>query len=333
MKAAVIARPGSADPIEIVELPDPGEPGRGQVRVRVHGSSVNYHDGLVIRDPGTPVGHVPNADGAGVVEAVGEGVTDLAVGDDVVATFFPAWADGGPVTDNFGGTPGLGRPGYAQEVVVTSARQFVRAPRGYSLPEAATLTVAGVTAWRAVVAEAAIKPGDTVLVLGTGGVSTYALQFAKLAGATVVVTSSSDEKLERAVALGADRTVNYRTEPEWGRLIADMTGGGVDLVVEVGGPATLGQSIVATRPGGLISLIGVLTGVSGEVPTGLLNMKQVRLGGIVVGSRRHQQEMIRAIDASGLRPVIDRTYELDRISDAVAYLGSGAHLGKVALSF
>lgn len=333
MKAVVVQRPGTGNPLEVVELPDPGRPGTGEVRVRLHGSSINYTDTLVIGDPATPAGHVPNADGAGVVEEVGPGVHDLKPGDNVFATFFPFWHEGPPTVDNFGRTPGVGIPGHAQEIVVTPADQFLVAPQGYSHPEAATLTVAAVTAWRALIVDAAVKPGDTVLVMGTGGVSMFALQFAKLAGATVVATSSSDDKLEQARKLGADHTVNYRSVPEWGRHVAELTGGGVDTVVEVGGPSTLAQSIGATRTGGLVSLIGTLTGFSGEVPTGLLNMKQIRLHGIVVGNRRHQQDMVRAIEASGLRPVIDRTYPLDRTADAVRYLSTGAHVGKVALSF
>ena len=182
------------------------------------------------------------------------------------------------------------------------ATAFTHAPKGYSFTEAATLTTAGVTAWRALVVDGALKAGDTVLVLGTGGVSIFALQIAKAMGATVVATSSSDEKLERARALGADHTINYRQHPDWGARVWQWTGGsGVDHVVEVGGPGTLAQSITAVAIGGHIALIGVLTGRAGEIPTAQLAIKQVRLQGLIVGSRKHQTDFIRAIDATGVQ--------------------------------
>ncbi|WFE48799.1 NAD(P)-dependent alcohol dehydrogenase [Micromonospora sp. WMMD1155] len=333
MKAVVVQRPGTDKPLEVVELPDPGQPQFGEIRVRLHGSTLNFHDSLAIRSATTPVGHIPLADGAGVVEAVGPGVDELVTGDHVVASFFPFWNDGRPTVDTFSRTPGLGLAGYAREIVVAPAAQFVKAPRGYSHPEAATLTVAGLTAWRALVSDAAVTPGNQVLIMGTGGVAVFALQFAKMLGATAIVTSSSDAKLRRARQLGADHTVNYRSVPDWGRHVFDLTGGGVDVVVELGGAATLPQSIDAARIGGLISLIGILAGVSGDVPTGTLNLKQVRLHGLVVGSRTQQQQMIRAIDATGTRPIIDRTFALDDLAEATDYLSSGAHLGKVAITF
>ncbi|MEG8275290.1 zinc-dependent alcohol dehydrogenase family protein [Streptomyces sp. AHA2] len=331
MKAVIVDRPGEPDALSVVELPDPGKPGPGEVRVRIHASTLNYNDTLVIRNPRTPAGHIPLADGAGVVQEVGEGVTDLAAGDAVFGCFFPQWLDGGPTVDNFSTTPGLGLPGYAREVVVAPAAQFERAPAGYSHAEAATLTVAGLTAWRVLFSDGGLKPGDKVLILGTGGVAVFALQFAKLAGATTVVTSSSDEKLERVRQLGADQVINYRSEPQWGDRVQELTHGGADIVLEVGGPSTLPQSIRAARIGGLVSLIGVLTGTAGEIPTGELNMKQVRLHGLVVGGRRQQRDMVRALDGAPLRPVIDRTFELDRLGDALEYFSSGVHLGKVVV--
>jgi NADPH:quinone reductase-like Zn-dependent oxidoreductase len=278
------------------------------------------------------VGHVPLADGGGVVEAVGAGVIDLSEGDEVFAVFTPGWVDGTPTRDGFPSTPGIGPPGYAQDVVVVPASHFTRAPRGWSAHEAATLTVAGLTAWRAVIAEGQVKPGDVVLVLGTGGVATFAVQFAKMAGATVVITSSSEAKLENAKALGADHLVNYREVPEWGRRVAELTGG-ADLVVELGGSGTLPQSIDAARVGAQISLIGVLEGTSGAIPTGALTMKQLRLHGIVVGSRRQQQDMVRALQESDVRPVVDRTFVLDELPTALDYFRTAQHVGKVALSW
>ncbi|MCV7419994.1 NAD(P)-dependent alcohol dehydrogenase [Mycobacterium yunnanensis] len=332
MRAVVVQRPGTTNPLEVVDVPDPGDPQPGEVRVRLHGSSLNFHDGLVIGDPNTAVGHVPLADGGGVVEAVGAGVTDLAEGDAVFAAFTPEWADGAPTRDAFAATPGIGPPGYAQDVVVVPASHFTLAPHGWSAHEAATLTVAGLTAWRSVIVEGRVKPGDVVLVLGTGGVATFAVQFAKMAGATVVTTSSSEAKLERAKALGADHLVNYREVTDWGRHVADLTGG-ADLVVELGGSGTLPQSIDAARVGAQISLIGVLDGASGAIHTGSLTMKQLRLHGIVVGSRRHQQDMVRALQDNDIRPVVDRTFGLGDLPTALEYFRTARHVGKVTLSW
>ncbi|MER6850611.1 NAD(P)-dependent alcohol dehydrogenase [Streptomyces flaveolus] len=331
MKAVVVRHPGQENVLEVSELPDPGQPGTGEVRVRIHASALNYHDNIVMGSTDTPIGHVPLADGAGVVEAVGEGVTELAVGDAVFARFFPGWQAGGPVLDHFGTTPGIGPSGYAREIVVAPATQFERTPRGYTHAEAATLTVAGLTAWSALMGDGGVKPDDTVVLQGTGGVSLFALQLAHLVGATTIVTSSSDEKLERARALGADHVVNYRSVPEWGDHVRELTGDGADHVIDVGGPATLPQSIQAVRVGGLISVIGVLSGLAGEIPTGFINMKQIRLHGVLVGNHQQQREMVRAIEASGLRPVIDRRFPLDDLSEALRYFTSGAHMGKVVI--
>jgi NADPH:quinone reductase-like Zn-dependent oxidoreductase len=223
--------------------------------------------------------------------------------------------------------------GYARERVVTPATWFTRAPRGFSHAEAATLTTAGLTAWRALVVEGGLKPGDSVLVLGTGGVSIFALQIAKLMGATVIATSSSDEKLGRLEALGANHTINYKSDPEWGATVRRLTGGvGVDHVVETGGPGTLGQSIEAVRIGGRIGLIGTLTRQSGDLPLRVLMLKNARLQGILVGSRRQQQDMVRGIEAGGLKPVIDRSFPLEQLADAFRFEESGQHLGKICLA-
>ena len=321
------------DGLTVVDLPDPGQPGPGEIRVRIHASSLNYHDlGVVSGVMGAAEGRIPMSDGAGVIEAVGEGVEEFAIGDQVVSTFFPHWLDGEPVLADFSTTPGDGIDGYAREVVVAPASGFMHAPRGYTHTEAATLTTAGLTAWRALVVNGGLKAGDSVLVLGTGGVSIFALQFAKAMGASVIVTSSSDEKLERAKALGADRLVNYRADANWGETVRRLAGGrGVDHVVEVGGQGTLTQSIGAARIGGHIALIGVLTGVAGPVPTAALMARQQRLQGLVVGSRRHQQDMIRAIEATGIHPMLDRSFGLDAISDAFRFQAGSGHFGKIAL--
>jgi NADPH:quinone reductase-like Zn-dependent oxidoreductase len=335
MKAVTLGAPGGLDRLRFVDVREPEAPGAGEIRVRVHASSINFHDYAVVKGfiPSAD-GRIPLADAAGVVEAIGEGVTEFAVGDHVVSCFFPLWHDGPPLIANFSQTPGDGLDGYAREIVVHPARWFTKAPKRFSHAEAATLTTAGLTAWRALVVDGGLKAGDTVLVLGTGGVSIFALQLAKLMGATVVATSSSDEKLERVRALGADHTINYKTEPEWGKAVQRLTAGrGVDHVVEVGGPGTLPQSIIAVRIGGHISLIGTLTRQSGDLPLGLMMVKQARLQGLIVGHRRHQQEMVRALDANGLHPVIDRSFGLEALGDAFRYEEKGQHFGKICVEF
>ncbi|WP_210359436.1 zinc-dependent alcohol dehydrogenase family protein [Sphingomonas beigongshangi] len=335
MKAMTLQPPIGLDRLTLQDRPDPGLPGAGEIRVALHGSSLNFHDlGVATGRMPTADGRIPLADGAGIVEAVGDGVTDVAPGDTVVSCFFPDWQDGPPTVGDFSRTPGDGMDGFARDHVVMPATAFTRAPRGYDAVEAATITTAGLTAWRALVVDGKLKAGDIVLLLGTGGVSIWALQLAKLMGATVAITSSSDEKLQRAKDMGADFTLNYRSQSDWGAAIRGWTGGrGVDHVVEVGGPGTLAQSIEAVRVGGHISLIGVLTGGAGEVPTAALMARQARLQGLIVGSRREQQDMIRALDASGIRPVIDRRFRLEDLADAFRYEMSGGHFGKIGIEW
>ena len=335
MKAIRLRSPGGLTNLARVDADAPAAPGAGEIQVRLHASSLNYHDyGVVSRDGWQADGRIPMSDGAGVVEAAGAGVSEFAPGDRVVSCFFPTWQDGPATIGDFKTVPGDGVDGYARELANAPETAFTHAPKGFSHAEAATLTTAALTAWRALVVEGGIKAGDTVLVLGTGGVSIVALQFAKLMGASVVATSSSDAKLERTRGLGADHTVNYKRHEDWGSRVRDWTGGrGVDHVIEVGGPGTLPQSIKAVRVGGHISLIGVLTGSGGTVPTAALMVKQARLQGIIVGSRREQMDMVRAIDATGYRPVIDRSFALDQIAEAFRFQESGAHFGKICLEF
>ncbi|MBL6750506.1 MAG: NAD(P)-dependent alcohol dehydrogenase [Nevskia sp.] len=334
MKLAAVKSPGGLDRIAIENRPQP-VPRPGEVLVRVRASSLNFHDLAVVN--GTikvADGRIPMSDGAGEVVGVGEGVSGWRAGDQVLSTFFPNWSSGGPSQERLAGVPGDHADGFAAEYVALPASAFTRLPKGWSLTEAATLPCAALTAWRALMVEARIKPGDIVLTQGTGGVSIFALQFAKAAGATVIATSSSAEKLARLKALGADHLVNYRDNPDWGQAAAALTGGrGVDAVVEIGGPGTLGQSIQACRVGGHISLIGVLTGWSGEVPTALAMFKNIAIKGITVGSRQGQEEMIAAIDANGIRPVIDSRFPLERIADAFARQVAQQHFGKICLEF
>ncbi|MBV9842714.1 MAG: NAD(P)-dependent alcohol dehydrogenase [Sphingomonadaceae bacterium] len=333
MKAVRLRAPGGIDQLEVAELPDPGAPGAGEIVVRLRASSLNYHDyKVVLGDIPTEDGRIPMSDGAGDVIAIGAGVTDFKPGDAALSLFFPNWPDGAPIEGGFSGVPGDGADGYACELVRAPASAFTRVPKGYSHAEAATLTCAGLTAWRALVVEGHLKAGDRVLVQGTGGVSIFALQFAKAMGATVIATSSCDTKLDRLKAMGADHVINYKTTPKWGTAARAWTGGiGVDHVVEVGGAGTLPQSLSAARVGGHISLIGVLEGLEGPIPTALIMRKQVRLIGITVGTRRSQLDMIAAIEANGIRPVIDKHFPLEELGDAFRYQESGRHFGKIAV--
>ncbi|YCH23547.1 NAD(P)-dependent alcohol dehydrogenase [Pseudomonas sp. D1-3] len=337
MKAVVVRTPAGLNNIDVVDIADPGQPGPGQIRVALHASSLNFHD-LLVANGSSPTadGRVLMADGAGMVEAVGEGVGEFQVGDHVVSGFFPQWPDGDPgaPVSHFAGTPGDGIDGFAAQYAVRAASAFTHAPRGWSHAEAATITTAGLTAWRALVVDGGLKAGDSVLVLGSGGVSIAALQIARMMGASVIATSSSDEKLERLRQLGADHTINYRQTPDWGKRVLELTDGrGVDQVVEVGGPGTLAQSITAVRVGGHIDLIGVLTGRQGEVPTALLMAKQVRLQGLIVGSRRHQQDYVRALEQSGVRPILDQSFPLEKLADAFRLQESGRHFGKIVVEW
>ncbi|MDH1305280.1 NAD(P)-dependent alcohol dehydrogenase [Pseudomonas fulva] len=333
-KAIYVQPGGGYDKVEVGTC-ETTAPGVGEITVRLHASSLNYHDFAVVSGMWGPAERrIPMADGAGEVIAVGSGVSDFQVGDSVVSTFFPDWLDGEANVEGFARVPGDGLDGYARGHVTALATAFTRAPKGFSHAEAATLTTAGLTAWRALMSDDHLKPGDTVLVQGTGGVSIFALQFAKLAGASVIATSSSDAKLERLKALGADHVINYTRTPAWGEKVRELTDNrGVDHVIEVGGPATLEQSMIAARIGGHVSLIGILTGVAGQLPLVQALVRQIRLQGVLVGSRAQQQAMVRAIEANGLRPVVDKHFELEHIVDAFRYQESNRHFGKICLTW
>ncbi len=325
--------PGGGFDKVIVTATETRDPGPGEISVRIRASSLNYHDYGVVSGAMAPHEvRIPLSDAAGEVIAVGTGVHQFAVGDHVVSTFFPDWIDGEPQAEGFSRTPGDGIDGYAREQATMPATAFTHAPRGYSHAEAATLTTAGLTAWRALMNDGFLKSGETVLVQGTGGVSIFALQFAKLAGARVIATSSSDEKLDRVKKLGADELINYRSDPEWGMTARRLTEGrGIDHVIEVGGPSTLLQSMLASRVGGHIALVGVLTGAQSHLSLGLALARQLRLQALMVGSHRQQQEMIRAIEANGMHPVIDSHFPLDQIVTAFRHQESGRHFGKIVL--
>lgn len=332
MRVVRLKAPASVENLKLVEEDHP-QPGPGELLVRIRASSLNFHDDMVVQGKiRCADGRIPMSDGAGEVIAVGDNVHQFKVDDAVVSTFLPNWLGGEMTSATKREVPGDTMDGYAREYVCMPAHAFTKAPAGYTPLEAATLTCAGVTAWRGLVVCGQVKPGDTVLTLGTGGVSLFALQFAKAAGARVIATSSSDEKLEKLKRLGADALINYKTVPDWGRAAKDLTDGrGVDHVIEVGGPATLMQSIAACRTGGHIALIGVLTGFAGELVIPALFSNQIRTSGIHVGSRADQEDMIRAITVNRLKPVIDRSFPLQEIGAAFNYFESQKHFGKVCL--
>jgi NADPH:quinone reductase-like Zn-dependent oxidoreductase len=318
--------------VKLVEE-DALEPKPDELLVRIRANSLNFHDLMVVlgKIPCAD-GRIPMTDGGGEVIAVGDDVEDFKTGDVVVSTFYPNWLGGEATPAVKWKVPGESVDGYAREYACMPAHAFTKAPAGYTPAEAATLTCAGVTSWRGLVVAGQVKPGDTVLILGTGGVSLFALQFAKAAGAQVIATSSSEEKLEKLKRLGADEVINYKAVPEWGQKAKDLTDGrGVDHVIEVGGPATLAQSITACRTGGHIALIGLLTGFTGEVSIPALFSNQIRVSGISIGSRADQEDMIRAITVNRLKPIIDRRFPLQEICDAFKYYESQMHFGKVCL--
>ena len=333
LAAVRVGSPASLDTLLPATAADPGQPGPGQIRVKLQASSLNFHDFAVVSGliPAA-AGRIPMSDGAGVVEAVGEGVSQFKPGDQVVSIFFPDWIDGAPPASAFTRVPGDGIDGYACQAVVTPEHWFTRVPAGYSAAEAATLTCAGLTAWRALFVDNAIRPGSTVLVQGSGGVSVFALQLAKAAGARVIATSSSDAKLERLKALGADELINYKENPAWGMKALELTGGvGVDCVVEIGGAGTLDQSMMATRVGGHVALIGVLAGFAGPIQTALLMAKNLRVQGLTVGSRQQQLDMIAGIEANGIKPIISDHFPLANLADAFRHQIANKHFGKIAV--
>jgi NADPH:quinone reductase-like Zn-dependent oxidoreductase len=332
MKLVRLRAPGGLENLKLVEE-DYSKPGPGELLVRIRACSLNFRDNFLVQGK-VPCadGRIPISDGAGEVVAVGDDVDEFKVADNVVSTFYPYWLGGNMTLTTKRDIPGDSFDGYAREYVSMPAHAFTKAPVGYTHVEAATLGCTGVTAWRGLVVCGQVKPGDTVLILGTGSVSLFALQFAKASGARVIATSSSEEKLEKLMHLGADTVINYKAVPDWGRKAKDLTDGrGVDHVIEVGGPGTLAQSITACRTGGHIALIGVLTGFAGEVSIPALFSNQIRISGISIGSRADQEDMIRAITANRLRPVIDRRFPLQEIAAAFGYYESQKHFGKVCL--
>ncbi len=336
MKAWQIRGEYGIDKLQCVELPEPTA-GDGQVVVSMRSASLNFRDLATVRGlPGAkaPAALVPFSDGAGVVQAIGKGVSGLAMGDRVAPTFFQSWVDGPVTAEARSLALGGSLDGVLQQRVAVRADGVIRIPQAMSFEEAATLPCAGLTAWRAVAIEAPVGSGDTVLVQGTGGVSIFALQFAKALGARVIVTSSSDEKLERAKALGADHGINYAKNPNWSAEARRFTDGrGVDVVVEVGGENTLQQAMLAARVGGRIVVIGVLSGFGSTISLPMLFSNNLQLIGISVGSRAQFADMLAHIEKWKLKPVIDRTFAFDEVPEALRTMESGRFFGKLCVRF
>ncbi len=323
------------DRLSLDEVPMP-QPGPGQVLIDVHAVSLNYRDLMMVKglyNPRLEPHRIPCSDGAGTIAAIGEGVTRFAIGDRVAGSFFQQWHDGDPTPEKFKAALGGDVDGMLAQQVLLHQDGVVKTPDYLSFEEAATLPCAALTAWNALVHAGRVKTGDVVLIQGTGGVSCFALQFARALGARVLGTSSSAEKLARAAQLGLDAGVNYSEQPEWAKWANTQTGGrGVDLVVEVGGAGTLQQSMAAARVGGVIAQIGVLGGrEQGLLITPILH-KMLQIRGIYVGSREHFEEMNRALVQSRLRPVVDRIFSFEETREAFKTMESASHFGKIVIS-
>jgi NADPH:quinone reductase-like Zn-dependent oxidoreductase len=322
------------DALKRVERAEP-KIGPGQVLLKMRAWSLNFRDLMVAKgqyNPKLRMPCTPLSDGVGEVVGVGEGVSRVKLGDRVAAAFMPKWISGEINEAKARSALGGGGEGMLAELVAIAEEGVVHLPAQLSDEEAATLPCAAVTAWHALIGEGTLKAGDTVLVQGTGGVSIFALQFARLQGARVIVTSSRDEKLARAAQLGASEGINYNTTAKWDDRVRELTGGaGVDYVVEVGGAGTLAQSMRAVKTGGQISLIGVLTGGAGQVNPLPILMKNIRVQGIFVGSREMFEAMNRAIALHQMKPVVDHVFPFSEAVDAFRYMETGAHFGKVAI--
>jgi NADPH:quinone reductase-like Zn-dependent oxidoreductase len=324
------------DQLRPAERPDP-TPGPREALVRIRAASINYRDLLIVEgkyNPRMQLPRVPFSDGAGEIAAVGAEVTSWKTGDRVVLPFMPGWLEGRLTREKSASALGGDVDGVLREFVTVPAEALLPIPGHLDFVQAAALPCAAVTAWNGLFAAGDLQPGQTVLLQGTGGVSIFGLQLARTAGARTILLSSSDAKLERARALGADETVNYRSEPDWEKKVLELTGGeGVDVTLEVGGVGTLPRTLKGTRMGGRVSLIGVLTGIAGEVPIGPVLHKMLRIDGIYVGSRAMFADLNRLLTQQRIEPVIDRVFDFADSLDALRYFQQGTHFGKVALRF
>lgn len=307
-------------------------PGPGQALVQVKATSLNYRDLVMAQNPRQRHPYVPLSDGAGEVAAVGEGVTQVAVGDRVAGNFFLNWVDGDVRAEVHDAAMGGSVDGMLAEYVVLPAEALVPLPDYLTYEQAATLPCAAVTVWNALFEQSKLTPGETVLLLGTGGVSLFGMQFAKMVGAKVILTSSSDAKLERARALGADETINYKTTPDWDKAVWQLTGKrGVDHVIEVGGGGTMERSLRSARSGGTVSAIGVLTGFDSKIDPFLIVGRSLRVNGIYVGSVAMFERMLAAMTQNRIEPIIDRVFPFAEAPQALEYLASGSHFGKIVV--
>ncbi|MDA8021147.1 MAG: NAD(P)-dependent alcohol dehydrogenase [Thermoanaerobaculia bacterium] len=336
MKAFVIQGGFGMENLQLQERDTP-RPGRGEVRLQMKAVSLNYRDYLMVTgayNPKQPLPLVPCSDGVGIVDEVGPDVDRLQPGMRVATLFAPLWRGGRPDRQGIRTTLGGPLDGTLTEHMVVPEGAVVPVPEHLSHVEAATLTCAGLTAWSALVTQGGVTAGETVLVQGTGGVSLFALQFANLLGARVIVTSSKDDKLEKAKDLGAWQGINYIDDPHWGRTAKKLTGGvGVDHVVEVGGAGTLAQSCTAVRIGGCISLIGILAGPQADIALTPILMQNIRVQGIFVGHREGFEAMNRAVDQHRLQPVVDRVFPFEETREAFYYLSAARHMGKICIEF
>ncbi|TGL25880.1 NAD(P)-dependent alcohol dehydrogenase [Leptospira levettii] len=334
MKQAEIKEFGLEN-LKIIDAPDPKIVGPTDVLVRLYAASLNFRDSLVVEgkyNPKFPLPLVPCSDGAGEVLQIGSQVTEWNVGDKVLLTFAPKWISKEATHAEIRHTIGGPLPGTLRELAVVPETGLVRMPNHLSYEEAATLPCAALTAWSGLFQYSQLKPGEFVVVQGTGGVSIFALQFAKLVGAKVILTSSSSEKLERGKELGADYCINYKETKDWGKEVRRITEKvGADHIIEVGGAGTLEQSIAACRPFGVIHLIGILAGKSGELNLLPAVMNNLKIQGLVVGGRKAFIEMNGAIEQSGLKPVVDKVFPLEQSVEAIQYLRSGSHFGKIVI--
>jgi NADPH:quinone reductase-like Zn-dependent oxidoreductase len=313
------------------------EPREDEVLIRVRAVSLNFRDQLVVQgkyNPRMTLPRVPVSDGAGEVVSVGRDVATWKPGDRVVVPFFPAWLDGELNAEKAASGLGGDVDGLLQEFVTIKANALLPIPEHLSFEQAATLPCAAVTAWNGLFVSGNLRPGETLLLQGTGGVSLFGLQFGKVAGANIITLSSSDAKLDRARAMGAQHAINYRETPEWEKRVREITNGrGVDLTLEVGGAGTLAKTLKATGYAGHVSLIGVLSGIAGEIQLGQILHKALSIRGIYVGSRAMFEAMNASVTRHRLEPVIDRIFSFDETVDAFRHLESGAHFGKIVVQF
>jgi NADPH:quinone reductase-like Zn-dependent oxidoreductase len=339
MRALNVAAPWGLDAIQVVDKPDP-KPAPGHVLVRMKAVSLNYRDLLMVQGmygrgsaSSTDV-ITPFSDGCGYVEAVGEGVTRFKVGDRVSTLFFQNWISGPPSLEKVSSALGFPIPGAGAELQTFSEQGLSKVPDFLTDQEVATLACAALTAWRGLFHDARLEPGDTVVLQGTGGVSIFGLQFAHAAGLRTLITSSSDEKLERAKALGADHLVNYKATPQWSKPVREATGGrGADFIMEVGGGGTIQESMRAVKLGGHIAVIGIVAGAGEPFNPAALIGNSAKLQGLSVGSREMFESMCRAIELHDIRPVVDKVYPFTEARAAFGAMAAGEHFGKIVLEF